>query len=60
MTGRRNRRAGIGVFTIRLTRHTAFQVTLLSEHLRDEEDNDCPEDASSGQQVHEGITGSRQ
>ena len=60
MTGRRNRRADIGVFAIGLTRHAAFQVTLLSDHLRDEEDNDCPEDASSGQQVHEGITGSRQ
>ena len=38
----------------------ALQVTLLSEHLRDEEDDDGPKKTPSGQQVHKRIPGRRQ
>ena len=44
------------MLVIAMTRHTAFQVTSLSDHFRDDADDACPKDAFSGQQVHEGIS----
>lgn len=52
-------RAGIAFFAIGLTRHTALQVTLLPEHLRNEEDDNCPKNTSSSQHIHQRIPDSR-